>query len=223
VSRRFFDDFKSGAIVVSLFAFILYLKTLAPTVIWGDSAKLATFVYEFDLSIRQGHHPLHTILGLLFSYLPFGDYAYRQNLMSAFFGALAVALVYLILLRWTHSVIAAIGGALSLAVSHVFWLLSVINESYTLFAFLMVLMIWLATVWDEKKSYKLLYCFCFWNEHFKQLPDALSFAWLCLFLSQCKRPPQARQMAMVYAFTCLSHGSVSNSHFGCQIAYFRRS
>ena len=146
-----------GAIAVALLSFFLYLQTLAPTVIWGDSAKLATFVYEFELSIRQGHHPLHTTLGLLFSYLPFGDYAYRQNLMSAFFGALAVTLVYLILLHWTHSVIAAIGGALSLAVSHVFWLLSVINESYTLFAFLMLLMVWLVIVWDETKSYKFLY------------------------------------------------------------------
>ena len=151
----------SGTIAIILTSFILYLKTLAPTVIWGDSAKLATFVYEFELNIRQGHHPLHTIFGLLFSYLPFGDYAYRQNLMSAFFGALAVALVYLILLRWTHSVIAAIGGALSLAVSHVFWLLSVINESYTLFAFLMVSMVWLASVWDETKSDKFLYLTAF--------------------------------------------------------------
>jgi hypothetical protein len=135
--------------------------TLAPTVIWGDSAKLTTFVYELELNIKQGHHPLHTILGLFFSYLPFGDYAYRQNLMSAFFGALAVALVYLIVLRWTHSIVAAIGGALSLAVSHVFWLLSVINESYTLFAFLMVLMVWLVTIWDETKSYKSLYLTAF--------------------------------------------------------------
>jgi hypothetical protein len=150
-----------GAIAVALLSFFLYLQTLAPTVIWGDSAKLATFVYEFELSIRQGHHPLHTTLGSLFSYLPFGDYAYRQNLMSAFFGALAVTLVYLILLRWTHSVIAAIGGALSLAVSHVFWLLSVINESYTLFAFLMLLMVWLVIVWDETKSYKFLYLAAF--------------------------------------------------------------
>lgn len=150
-----------GGIAVVLMSLILYIKTLAPTVIWGDSAKLATFVYEFELSIRQGHHPLHTVLGVLFSYLPFGDYAYRQNLMSAFFGALAVALVYLILLRWTNSVIAAIGGALSLAVSHVFWLLSVINESYTLFAFFMVLLVWLAAVWDETKSLRLLYLSAF--------------------------------------------------------------
>ena len=158
-----YPTYKTKIIVflVSISTFIFYIKTLAPTVIWGDSAKLATFVYEFDLSIRQGHHPLHTILGVLFSYLPFGDYAYRQNLMSAFFGALAVTLVYLILLRWTHNLIAAIGGALCLAVSHVYWLLSVINESYTLFAFLMVLMVWLAAVWDHTKSHKLLYLTAF--------------------------------------------------------------
>ena len=156
-----FDKEKIGAFGVIIISFTLYIETLAPTVIWGDSAKLATFVYEFELSMRQGHHPLHTVIGLLFSYLPFGDYAYRQNLMSAFFGALAVALVYLILLRWTQSVIAAIGGALSLAISHVFWLLSVINESYTLFAFFMVLMIYLAAVWDETKSHTILYLAAF--------------------------------------------------------------
>ena len=157
MSRRFSGDFKYGAIIVSLCAFILYLKTLAPTVIWGDSAKLAIFVHDIDLSLLQGHHPLHTVLGVIFSYLPVGDYAYRQNLMSACFGALAVGLVYLILVRWTGSVIAAIGGALSLTVSHVFWLLSVINESYTLFAFLMALMIYLMTLWDETGKYHYLY------------------------------------------------------------------
>lgn len=126
--------------------FILYLITLSPTVTWGDSAKLTMFVHNTEISIRQGYHPLHTIIGLLFSYLPFGDYAYRQNLMSACFGALTVGLVYLILFRWTRSVVAAIGGALSLTVSHVFWMLSVINESYTLFAFSMVLMLWFMTL-----------------------------------------------------------------------------
>lgn len=161
MNRTSSTNYNYLAILIVISTFILYFMTLAPTVIWGDSAKLTTFVYELDLSIKQGHHPLHTILGLLFSYLPFGDYAYRQNLMSAFFGALAVTLVYLILLRWTHSVVAAIGGALSLAVSHVFWLLSVINESYTLFAFLMVLMVWLVIIWDETKSYKLLYLTAF--------------------------------------------------------------
>ena len=149
------------ALAVTASAFILYLNTLAPTVIWGDSAKLTIFVHHAKLSIRQGHHPLHTILGLLFSYLPLGDYAYRQNLMSACFGALTVGLVYLILFRWTRSVIAAVGGALALTVSHVFWLLSVINESYTLFAFFLSLIIWLMTVWDDSKEHYLLYLAAF--------------------------------------------------------------
>lgn len=145
-------DQKMGAIGIGLAAFFLYLKTLAPGVIWGDSAKLAQFVHDVDLSIRPEYHPLHTLLGILFSYLPVEDYAFRLNIMSACFGALAVGVVYLILLRWTDSVIGAMAGALSLAFSHIFWLLSVITETYTLFSFLLVLIIWLLTLWNDKKA-----------------------------------------------------------------------
>ena len=161
MQRTSLNHYWCWAVLVTVFAFILYLKTLAPTVIWGDSAKLAIFVNEIKLSFRLEYHPLHTVIGVLFNNLPFGNCAYRLNLMSAFFGALTVYLVYLILVRWTHSVIAALGGAVSLTVSHVFWLLSVINESYTLFTFLMAMMILLITLWDETKKKYFLYLTAF--------------------------------------------------------------
>jgi hypothetical protein len=36
-----------GAIAVFGISFLFYLFTLAPTVLWGDSAKLALYVYNF--------------------------------------------------------------------------------------------------------------------------------------------------------------------------------
>jgi hypothetical protein len=141
--------------------FILYLNTLAPTVLWGDSAKLAQFVHDLDLDIRPEYHPLHTVIGRLFSYLPFGDLAFRLNLMSAFFGALTVGLIYLILLHWTRSVSSAIAGASALAVSHVHWLLSVMTETYTLFTFLLASIIWAMARWDHTKADAFLYLAAF--------------------------------------------------------------
>jgi hypothetical protein len=149
------------AVVLAVFSFFLYLNTLAPTVVWGDSAKLATFVNDVELKVRLEYHPLHTLLGQLFNSLPIGHCAYRLNLMSAFFGALTIGLLYLVLMRWTRLCIAALGGALALTVSHVFWLLSVITESYTLFTFLLAMMLWLMTLWDEKKENYLLYLAAF--------------------------------------------------------------
>ena len=51
--------------------------------------------------------PLYTMLGKLFTLIPFGDVAYRVNLMSALFAALTLALVSRTVRRVTDS---ALGG-----------------------------------------------------------------------------------------------------------------
>ena len=47
-SRIFFLSFILGVIV-----FIFYFFTLAPTVLWGDSAKLTQFVFERKINILK--------------------------------------------------------------------------------------------------------------------------------------------------------------------------
>ncbi len=140
----------AGALTLS--ALLLYLFTLAPTVLWGDSAKLAQFIFQFDLNIKPEYHPLHTIIGKIFSYIPYGNYATRINLMSAVFGALTVGMIGLITVELTGSYAASIAGALSL---------SVITETYTLFTFLLALQIWLLVLWDRRKSNRYLNGFAF--------------------------------------------------------------
>jgi len=116
--RRFDPRRISRDMVITLGAFVipflLYVRTLAPTVhamastdrttVYGlDSAELAAGAYTLGIVHAPGY-PLYLLLGKAFSYLPFGDIAYRLNLMSAFFGALTVGLIYLILERYTRSV-----------------------------------------------------------------------------------------------------------------------
>ena len=85
------------ALPVFLLALGLYGMTLAPTVVtvFDDSLELQLVTYMLGIAHPPGY-PLYTLLGWLFTRLPLGDVAYRVNLMSAVFGALTVALVYLI-------------------------------------------------------------------------------------------------------------------------------
>ena len=74
-------------------ALLVYLRTLCPTVYWEDAGELITVSHVLGIAHPPGH-PLYTILGHLFSFIPWGTIAARVNFMSAFFGAIASALVY---------------------------------------------------------------------------------------------------------------------------------
>jgi len=137
---------KLAWVYVMLASFILYVYTLTPGITWGDSAKLVNYVIKKKItSDLVGGHNLHTILGLIFNLLPLHDVAYKQNLMSAFFAALALGIFYIVSEKIIKSKIAALAATISLAVSQMFWFMSVVNESYSLiycfFAILLFLMV----------------------------------------------------------------------------------
>lgn len=123
---------------------LFYWFTLAPTVLSGDSAAWCRTVDHFWLLFGNANdHPLHIIIGKAFSFLPF-ELAYNINLESAFFGVLTVYFVYKIIRHLSNSLYGAMSGALSLMVSHAFWLHSVIAEVYTLNTFFLSLLIYLS-------------------------------------------------------------------------------
>ncbi len=122
-------------------ALTLYWLTMSPTVaaLFDDSLEFQLVTYQLGIAHPTGY-PLYTLLGWLFTRLPIGDVAYRVNLMSAVFGALTVALVYLVGLemasdgerRTWPAVAAALIGAAALTVSPVFWSQATLAEVYTL-------------------------------------------------------------------------------------------
>ncbi len=144
--------------ILSFFVpFGLYLGTLAPTMLWSDSAKLAIFVQERDFAgYGHGYHPLHTLLGILFAKLPF-ELAYTQNLMSAFFAAAALLALFHLLRELGLPPKTSLLGCLLLAITHSFWLYSLINETYSLNAFFTVLILLSAVKFRNTKR---LACFC---------------------------------------------------------------
>lgn len=152
--------------IVCLAAFVLYVRTLAPGVLYYDrpllmdSAMLQVHVYTLGITHPTGY-PSYLMLTHLFTYLPFGDVAYRVNLASAVYGAGAVVLVYVAGLMLSRRVFAAAIGALAVAAGSTFWSMAVVAEVYTLNAVLILVPVVSLLFWREtnRDRYLLLAAF----------------------------------------------------------------
>ncbi|MBN2388334.1 MAG: DUF2723 domain-containing protein [Anaerolineales bacterium] len=127
----------------------LYVRTLAPGLLYGDSGELQTVVYSLGMTHPTGY-PVYILLGRLFTLLPDGDPAWRVNLFSAFLGALTVTCIFLIVRLLVGWRLAAVTAALTLAVTPLFWYFSVIAELYVpacafLAGVLLFLLLWRQT------------------------------------------------------------------------------
>jgi hypothetical protein len=143
-------------------AFLLYLATLAPTVLAGDPGEFEFVPYLLGVAHPTGY-PLYCLLGWAWSHLlPFSDPAWRMNLFSAFWAALAVALLYptaRLLLRQalpalppgTQRPLAALAAA-TFAVTPTLWSQAVIAEVYGLHIFFVVLLFHLLLRWSSKQQ-----------------------------------------------------------------------
>ena len=137
-------------------ALAFYWVTLAPTVIWSDSAAFARQVLVGPLGFgTASDHPLFIAIGRLLQPLPF-ELAWLLNLESALFGALAVAMVYRCARQIGTSPIAAAIGAAALGVSQAFWLHSVIAEVYSANAFFLAATLSFLLEWSVKQQWRYL-------------------------------------------------------------------
>lgn len=148
---------------VALFTFAVYLYTLAPSVTLEDSGEFITAAVNFGVPHPPGY-PCWTICSYIFSHIfPFGNVAWRVNMVSAIFGALANGLLALIAahsLRWflaeltpgnrlveRWSFYAAVTAGLVLGFTDVMWSQAVITEVYTLNAFFLMSTLWCFYRW----------------------------------------------------------------------------
>jgi hypothetical protein len=147
----------AAGLSIAGFAFLLYLWTLAPTVLYYerpdllDAAMLQAHVYALGITQPTGY-PTYTMLTHLFTYLPFGDPAYRANLASAVFGATAVLLTFLAGLQLSRRIVTAAVGALAFAVGNIFWSQAVIAEVYTLNALFVSLVVLVLLIWQDTRE-----------------------------------------------------------------------
>src|SRR5919199_214657 len=129
-------------------AFLIYLRTLAPGVLPGDSGEFQFAAWNWTLAHPTGY-PLYLIVGGIWQHLlPVGDPAFRLNLFSAFWAALTVGLSYRIFFRIARHRGAALIATMTFAVSPTFWSQATEAEVYSLHTFLIALLTWFALKWQ---------------------------------------------------------------------------
>ncbi len=142
---------------VAVVVFVLYLGTLAPTILHYDSpdlidsAMLQMQVCVLGITHPTGY-PTYLLLTHLFTYLPFGDAAYRVNLASAVYAVLAVGAVYWAGYLLSRRVVAAAVGALAFGFGGTLWSQAVIAEVYTLNALVVALTLAVLLLWRARRK-----------------------------------------------------------------------
>lgn len=122
----------------------------------GDSAELTVAAATLGVPHPPGY-PLYVLVGRLFAAVPIGDVAFRLNVMSGVFGALATLLAYATVFELTRRRESALVAALSLAFSYHFWAESLVAEVYTLDAALLAGLLYSLCRWSRTKDPRLLY------------------------------------------------------------------
>ena len=151
------------ALAVSVGAFLLYWRTLAPTVLPGDSGELQFAAWGFWLAHPTGY-PLYLLLGGIWQHaIQIGDPAFRLNLFSAFWSALAIGIAFLVFWNVTHSRGASSIAALTFAVTPLFWSQATRAEVYALNTLLVALLALWGMLWRNtlQKKYALAFALTF--------------------------------------------------------------
>src|SRR6188508_1708407 len=143
-----------------------YLRTITPTVPFWDSGEYIATSYILGLPHPPGN-PVYTMLGRVFTWLPFENEAWRVNFMSAMGSALACLFTFLVTVRALRRTFAAespsvmawlaceIGGlvtALFVAFGASFWDSAIEAEVYALSSALGAFIVWLAFNWWDHQG-----------------------------------------------------------------------
>jgi Protein O-mannosyl-transferase TMEM260-like len=147
----------AGSGITSI-VFILYLKTLAPTILPYDSPNLLDApMLQMQVCVLGISHPTgypsYLMLSHLMTYLPVGaECAYRANLASAIYAALSVFVLFCAgYLLSGQRVVASGAAALGFGVSVTLWSQAVIAEVYTLNALFVSLTLLTLLLWRERR------------------------------------------------------------------------
>ncbi|MEO0335910.1 MAG: DUF2723 domain-containing protein, partial [Pseudomonadota bacterium] len=116
---------------LGLLTLVIYFLTLCPTVPGGDSGELITVSTRLGLAHPPGY-PLYTLMGYVFSNLPFLNEAQGVNFMSGVFQTLAGFFLFATFRRWHKNTLIGwlIVGVFSF--SPLIWRYAVVAEVFTL-------------------------------------------------------------------------------------------
>jgi len=162
VTERVARYLDGWSLLAFLFPFGLYLWCLAPSITFYDSGEFVTAV-QFLGSAHSPGYPLFLLYAKPFTWLPFGNIAFKVNLATAVSAALACLGVYHLLRKVLQETefcndagfsrfvlhLTALSGAFIFAVSPRLWLQSNHDKPYPLLAFISAVMLLFLLRWRE--------------------------------------------------------------------------
>ncbi len=131
-------------------SFFIYLITLAPTVTFWDSGDLISASWLLGISHQPGY-PILDMMGRLFSFLPFGNVAYRANGLSAFFSSLSILILYFALIEISDRPALAALAALLPAFTKPLWSQAVDTKPLALNSFFISILFYIWALATRKK------------------------------------------------------------------------
>jgi hypothetical protein len=142
----------AGGIVLAL-ALILYVPTLLPDVATWDTAEFQAIGPVLGIAHPTGY-PTYTLLAWLASVVlqPFGNEAYRANLLSAVLVAGAASLIAVRAVQATRRWPLGVLAGLAFAVTPIAWRLSTRADAHALHVFLAALMLVLLAAWQQRQQ-----------------------------------------------------------------------
>lgn len=143
-------------IALALVAFVVYVRTLTPGVLDGDSGEWQYMANILGIPHSTGY-PLYILLAKLTTLLPLGNPAWRVNLFSALCATATIPIVYLLAQRVGRSRMAAVISALFFAFMPTLWASAAIAEVYALNTLLVALTLWFAIRFFDNGNARDLY------------------------------------------------------------------
>lgn len=165
---------------------LIYTLTLYPNVPGGDSGELIAVAHTLGIAHPPGY-PLFTLLGKLFTWIPYGSPAWRVNFFSAVCDSGAAIFLFLTVVRLTGNVWAGFFSGGLFAFSPLIWTYAVQAEVFPLNNLLTAILMFLTLCFFQTKNAKYAYlaALCFGlglsNHHtilFIGGPAALWILWI---------------------------------------------
>ncbi|MFD0963103.1 glycosyltransferase family 117 protein [Pseudofulvibacter geojedonensis] len=158
---------KITSLALFIIVFVIYAYCAPSTISFWDSPEFITTSNNLQASHPPGS-PLYSIFcAFVLLFFPATKAAVISNLVSSFFGALTVSVVFHITYFISDkisnyptnliSIFSGLLGALSLGFCTSFWIASTEAEVYTLSFFLLSILIYIALKWEATTSKKLEY------------------------------------------------------------------
>lgn len=127
----------------------IYVRTLLPGTVGGDAGELQ-YAGPLLALVHPTGQPLYVLLGKVWSILiPFGDAAYRMNLLAAVSVALGCALLTWFVIRIGANPLPAMAAGLMLGLGATVWGQAVIADKYGFNVLLASLIAGMALWWDK--------------------------------------------------------------------------